>query len=324
MLDSSELKEAKQYIGDILFKESVSLAQISSWNTGGIAPLVFYPKSALELSLLIQFLRRKKKQYLIVGSTSNLLFDDRSPEYILVKNGPYIANVTVGDKPNTLICDSGHSVPWLCYKLACRGLSGIEHCSGIPGTLGGLIYMNGGSMRRSLSENIEWVEILDADGEVKRLSVEECGFSRRRSIFQAANDEMLILRTCLHFLKREPAQIKREIFDIMKSRRAKFPLDQPNCGSVFVSDPKVYDELGPPGAIIERQGLKGVSYGGASISRKHANFIVNDSDAKSSDILMLIKEIYDRVKQSTGHSLNSEVEFVDYQGKFHSAHLVNS
>ena len=282
MLDSSEQKEAKQYIGDIYFKEHVNLAQISSWNTGGIAPLVFYPKSSNELSLLIQFLKRKKKPYLTVGSTSNLLFDDRNPEYILVKNGPYISNVTVGDRPNTLVCDSGHSVPWLCYKLACRGLSGIEHCSGIPGTLGGLIYMNGGSMRRSLSENIEWVEILNVDGEVERLSVDECGFSRRRSIFQVANNEMLILRTCLHFLEREPVQIKREIFDIMRSRRAKFPLDKPNCGSVFVSDPKIYDELGPPGAIIERQGLKGLSFGGASISRKHANFIVNDSGAKSS------------------------------------------
>ena len=206
MLDSSELKEAKQYIENIYFKQHVNLAEISSWNTGGIAPLVFYPKSSTELLLLIKFLRRKKKQYLIVGSTSNLLFDDQNPEYILVKNGPYISNVITGDKPNTLICDSGHSVPWLCYKLACQGLSGIEHCSGIPGTLGGLVYMNGGSMRRSLSENVEWVEILNIEGEVKRLSVDECGFSRRRSIFQGADDEMLILRTCLHFVERDPVQ----------------------------------------------------------------------------------------------------------------------
>jgi UDP-N-acetylmuramate dehydrogenase len=201
-----------------------------------------------------------------------------------------------------------------------NGLAGHEHICGIPGTIGGLIYMNGGSMRRSISENLISVTSIDSWGEAHTRDAASCAFAYRYSIFHSLDE--IITAVSLRFEHGQPKTIRQKMLKILGDRRRKFP-SQPNCGSVFKSDPKMYEIVGPPGQAIEQSGLKGLNIGGAQVSTLHANFIVNTGDAKAKDILTLINEVAARVEQTTGFKMDAEVIYVSSSGEMVPADRVN-
>jgi UDP-N-acetylmuramate dehydrogenase len=180
--------------------------------------------------------------------------------------------------------------------------------------------MNGGSQRKGIGDHLVSCRCVDRVGELFELTREECQFAYRQSTIQA--NQWLVLDATFRLEFGNAVEIRREMLKILQERRKKFPLKEPNCGSVFVSDPAMYAQWGPPGAVIERCGLKGRRQGGAEISQRHANFIVNRNGGTAEDILFLIRLIRETAMEQLGCQLNCEVRYVAEDGSVEPAHEV--
>lgn len=299
-------------------RTSVPLATLSRWRIGGPADCVVAPSGGEECRLVLDHCRAHAIRTIVVGHGSNLLFDDAGLRGVVVHIGQRMARVEI---EGTLVwSQAGAWVPSLARRIGAAGLTGAEHLVGIPGTLGGLVCMNGGSLRRSVGEHVEEVTCVMPDGRLETFPREACGFAYRRSRFQTGG--VLVVECRLRFPRGDSGQSRRRMLEIMASRRRRFPLRLPNCGSVFVSDPAMYETVGPPGAAIERCGLKGLRMGGAEISPLHGNFIVNLGGASSRDVLGLVHTIRNRVREETGFWMDCEVRHVDPDGVMRPAHEV--
>lgn len=299
----------QQICGDGLFR-NCSLANLSNWKVGGVVEFLVKPKNSTQLRNVINCCNQLGKRFLVVGSTSNLLFSDTGLDAVLIQLGGDFSEISVTE--TDVIAQPGVWVPFFARVMQTKGLGGIEHIVGIPGTLGGLVCMNGGSLRRGIGENVTNVSAMNTQGEVFSYSFEECNFKYRESIFQTNNQ--FITEIKIRLVAKDKAIIRKEMLEIMGSRRRKFPRKEPNCGSVFVSDPAMYDEFGPPGKVIEQCGIKGKRFGKAEISASHANFIVNKGGATAEDILFLVFDAHSKVLALTGYDMRSEVLFVNDNG----------
>lgn len=288
------------------------LGKQSWWRIGGTVRLLVEPSSLAELSALRAAIREEGVSSLFIGEMSNLLIADGPIDAVAIRLGASFRAVKQLT-PTTVSVESGAWVPGVARLLQRQGLSGLEHTCGIPGTLGGLVMMNGGSLRQAIGTNIVSVASIDAAGKIVHRPREDCEFSYRNSIF-ARLDEV-ISKVELRLEPGDPVASRRRMHSILRARRLKFPRKLPNCGSVFKSDPASYADFGPPGAMIERAGWKGVSRGGAQVSPLHANFIVNRGAAKAADVLSLIGEIQHSVEANCGHRMQPEVRYVDRNGR---------
>lgn len=295
----------------------VPLWRISRWRIGGLADVIVHPRNINELARLWAWLHERKLAHVVFGATSNLLFADEGLRAIGVQIGGAFASLDITGSEIT--AGPGVWVPKLARRAMQAGLTGIEHICGIPGTLGGLICMNGGSQRKGIGEVIVSVTSVDAQGMIRQRSREDCAFAYRHSVFQDC-DEVIAGAV----LRLEPATdngtVRREMLEILGGRRRKFPLKHPNCGSVFVSDPIMYADLGPPGSLLEHLGLKGARCGAAQVSHHHANFIVNLGGGLATDVLNLIRHTISIVYANTGYQLRTEVIYVNPVGEMIPAH----
>ncbi|TVR95944.1 MAG: UDP-N-acetylmuramate dehydrogenase [Rhodospirillales bacterium] len=289
----------------------VPLRRISRWRIGGPADVLVRPHSVDDIARLRRFLHRRGIAHVVIGSTSNLLFDDAGLRAVCIQIGAPLAYAAITGTRVT--AGSGVWVPCLARRVMQAGLSGIAHVCGIPGTLGGLVCMNGGSQRQCIGTVVDSVTSVAVTGEVHRRPGRACGFGYRQSVFQD-NGEVIAEVVLELGVAADRAALRREMLQILASRRRKFPQKQPNCGSVFKSNPALYDKFGPPGAVIETLGFKGRSIGGARVSETHANFIVNEGDATARDVLRLIQEIHRAVLAHTAHAMDVEVRFVRQDG----------
>lgn len=291
---------------------NVSLANISRWQIGGRAHAIIKPRSLEDLVRLRRFLHREGLFHVVFGATSNLLFDDEGIDVPCIQIDASFSTMAV--EANRISLAAGVWAPELARRAMQAGLGGLAHISGIPGTMGGLICMNGGSQRKGIGETVQQVVSVDQTGIVHSYDRDACGFSYRRSIFQS-NNEIVAGITLELTPTTDRRALRREMIEILASRRRKFPRNEPNCGSVFVSDPSAYNEFGPPGALIEGLGFKGRRVGGAMVSPRHANFIVNRGNATATDVLTLIRQISEESERKTGSALVSEVRFVAKNGQ---------
>jgi UDP-N-acetylmuramate dehydrogenase len=294
--------------------ENVDLALNSQWQIGGIANLMLCPRSTVALRKTINWFIERGISYVVIGHTTNLLFSDKGLNVPCIVINASLSNLIVND--NYVVAEAGIWVPKLARLLMLNNLTGAEHICGIPGSLGGLVCMNGGSQRKSISQSIVSVESIDITGNYIKRSRKECNFEYRQSIFQNNRDIITSVQLKLNYGIKD--EIRRNILSILKDRRKKFP-KEPNCGSIFKSNPIMYDEIGPPGRIIERLGLKGMQVGGAQVSEKHANFFVNIGNATSTNMLQLISQVNSLVLENTGWRLDAEVLYLCESGKLMSA-----
>jgi UDP-N-acetylmuramate dehydrogenase len=291
-------------------EQDVSLAEISQWRIGGKADLIIRPSTSTELSELRAWFHARSLPHIVIGATSNLLFSDKGLRVPCIQIGQRMARMNVTGQ--TVQAEAGVWVPGLARRLMQAGLTGGEHICGIPGTLGGLICMNGGSQRKGIGNSVVSVESVDAAGNVAQRLVEQCDFAYRYSVFQE-NGEIITSAT-LSFPEGIPTLIRHAMLKILAERNRKFPRKLPNCGSVFKSNPAMYADVGPPGAIIERLGLKGMCCGDAQVSTQHANFIVNLGNATSEEVMNIILKVVTDVESATGHQLEVEVKCVEPDG----------
>lgn len=299
-------------------RRDVGLSAISQWRIGGSADLVVQPEDTEQVAKLLSWFGTRGIKPVVIGLTSNLLFDDAGLRAPCIQIGPRMGQLSIDG--TDVQAGAGLWVPGLARQLMQAGLGGAEHICGIPGTLGGLICMNGGSQRKGIGSAVVTVHSVDRNGIIHQRSAEDCAFAYRRSVFQTNGE---IITAChLHLDPRPRIEIRAEMRAILAERRRKFPRKEPNCGSVFKSNPAMYAEIGPPGAAIEQLGFKGQRIGGALVSPRHANFIVNTGEARAQDVLTLIARIAEAVQAATGYRMEAEAIFVRADGRLQPADTV--
>lgn len=299
-------------------QREASLARHSWFRIGGPADLLVEPETPETAAAVFGLLQGQDQvPWLIIGDGSNLLFDDAGLRGVAVRIGRAMARISVTE--TRLTAQGGAWTPYVALAAGRAGLTGIEHVVGIPGTFGGLVMMNGGSLRRSIGTHLDWIDWLSEDGTLRRIPAAEAGFAYRRSALQ--NQRGAILAAGLTLEPAHRAIVQAEMRAILHNRRAKFPLKLPNCGSVFLSSPELYETIGPPGQAIEEAGLRGLRHGAAQIAAVHGNFIVNHGGARAADVLALIAVARRTVQARTGIWMDAEVRHVRSDGTIVPAHV---
>lgn len=293
------------------FSVNVSMANISSWRVGGCAAVLVNPSSLQQLIDVTVMLSAKKLPYLVIGNTTNLLFTDENIDAVIIQVGSSLSECRI--EGEVIIAQAGLWVPKLARKAMQASLTGVEHICGIPGTLGGLIAMNGGSQRKSIGSAVSSVITVSECGTLNTYANADCKFSYRSSIFQRTNEIIVQVELILRKVD-DKRRVRREMRNILQRRNEKFPRKLPSCGSVFVSNPSMYAAYGPPGKVIETYGMKGLGKGGAQVSNTHANFIVNNGGASAADILYLINFLRESVYNKTGYLMDVEAKYVNADG----------
>ncbi|WP_239807438.1 UDP-N-acetylmuramate dehydrogenase [Croceicoccus hydrothermalis] len=305
--------------GSVRIGVDVPLRTIARWRIGGPCDVLLEPLNQDGLSCTLRELNGSGLPFVVVGDGSNLLFDDAGFRGVVIRIGRNLSNFAIEDTRVT--AEAGIWIPNFVRRVGCAGLKGAEHAVGIPGTLGGLLVMNGGSQRKGIGENVVSVTGIDMQGERIVLTREECNFSYRSSVLQEL--KLVVVEAEFQFERTDAMESRHEMIGIMASRRKKFPLRLPNCGSVFLSDPAMYEIVGPPGKVIEDAGLRGTRIGDAQIAENHGNFIVNLGAASSKDVLSLIHMIRNTVHDRTEFWLRCEVRYLSPEsGDIIPAHLV--
>ncbi|MBL7685955.1 MAG: UDP-N-acetylmuramate dehydrogenase [Deltaproteobacteria bacterium] len=293
----------KKLKGELLFNES--LARYTTIKIGGLADALLFPADLDDLTQAIALCRALDLPYFVMGNGSNLLIRDGGVRGLVIRLQKTLNQFrALEEKDGKMFfeIDAGYSLPKFVEYSKQNGLSGIESLYGVPGTLGGAVMMNAGTREGEISSVIESVTVLDAQGHLKTYPKKRLAFEYRALKIPRAE---IILKAQLGLLKSESSVVAEKIEFFQKRRHDTQPLDQANLGSVFKNPPKKY-----AAELIEELGLKGVRVGGARISTKHSNWIVNEGQAKARDVLALIGLVKDKVKEITGIKLETEVKIV--------------
>ncbi len=292
------------------------LSRHCTWKIGGPADRLVEPNSTDQIEQLITFAHQTRIPWIAIGKGSNLLFNDEGLRGLVIKLGSAFSRVTIED--GCIQAQTGISIPRLAHRTACLGLTGLEHTVGIPCTLGGLVTLNGGSLQQSIGRLVQDVTWIDSQGQRHRVTGKDCGFSYRHSRFLF--EKVIITDVTLQCQQANVTHVRQAMLTTLKTRRQRFPLRWPNCGSVFKRHLELFTQWGPPGKIIEDLGLKGYRCGNAVISDQHANFFLNHGQATAQDVLALIRTVREQVYQKSGHWMECEVIHVDSQGTMRPAH----
>ena len=304
MVGKSEITDALAgiAIGKILHDEPMS--RHTSLCVGGNAGALVFVESENQLIEIVRRLRKRRINFIPVGNLTNIIVRDGGYKgAILVIKGLKEINCASVPEGNYIIsAQAGASLSGLVSFAAAKALAGMEFCAGIPGSVGGAVWMNAGAYGNEIKDIIQAISLLTAEGEKRILRREEISFGYRSSGLPA---ESIILDAKFKLEKGKIEQIKGRISEIILSRQKKHPLNFPNAGSIFKNL-----QTQPAGRLIEEMGLKGTSCNDAEISLAHANFIVNKGKATASDVLSLITTIQTKAKKEKGINLETEVVII--------------
>ncbi len=270
----------------------------TTFKIGGAADIMITVQSIDELKTALSACKDSDVPFMILGNGSNLLVSDDGIEgAVILLDGDFKAITVDGE---TVTAGAGAKLSKLCTVALDEELSGLEFAYGIPGSVGGAMYMNAGAYGGEMKDVALSVTALTADGEVKEYSLEELNLGYRTSIFKTNGEIILFSKYQLH--KGERSAIKAQMDDVMNRRKTKQPLEYPSAGSVFKRPEGAF-----AGTLIEQCGLKGRTVGGAQVSEKHAGFIINVGGATCDDVMNLVKLVQDVVKTETGYFLEREI-----------------
>lgn len=281
---------------------NADLRNYTTYKLEGKVACVYFPEDVTELEKLILKLKKENMKYKILGNGSNLIFSDDTYEGVIIKLDEF-NNLEI--KNNIVTVGAGYNLIKLSLKVARLGLAGLEFASGIPGTVGGAVYMNAGAYKSDMGYVVREVKVLTPDLKIKTLYNKDMNFHYRSSFLQE-NPGFICLEAKIVLRKGDPDAILEVIKERKQRRIITQPLEYPSAGSVFRNPSNDF-----AGRLIEELGYKGKHIGGAYVSEKHANFIINKDNAKASDIRKLITEIKEKVKEKYNIDLIVEQEFVD-------------
>ena len=275
------------------------MSKHTSFKIGGNADVYIKVNNLSKLSTILKECQASDVDYMILGNGSNLLVSDDGIRGVVIRLDGDFRKITLLDD-TTIFCGAGATLAYLCkFALNC-GLTGLEFAWGIPGTVGGAVFMNAGAYDGEMKDVVHSVSHISPSGEIGRTEKENLNFGYRTSVYRSNN--MIITGVTLKLKKGNPDEIRAKMDDYMSRRSTKQPLEYPSAGSVFKRP-----EGNFAGALIEQCGLKGKTCGGAQVSEKHAGFIINKSNATAKDVRDLIGEIQKTVSEKTGYSLECEL-----------------
>lgn len=295
------IDEIKKFnFGEVL--ENVDISKYTTYNVGGHALAMIFPKDIYSLIELMKFINHYHIKYKVIGRGSNLIFSSELYDGILIKLDHFDELEING---NEITVGAGFQLIKLATRLSRIGYTGIEFATGIPGSVGGAIFMNAGAYKSDMGYIVKSVKVLTPELKVIELTNYDLDFHYRTSFLQK-NPGYICLQATLILKKGDPDEIMQLIDDRKKRRIASQPLEYPSAGSVFRNPEGDF-----AGRLIEEAGYKGKRIGGAMVSTKHANFVINFDHATGEDIKKLILEIKQVVKEKYNIDLKIEQEFVE-------------
>ncbi len=295
------IKDLKKLrIGKII--QNKELKDFTTYKVGGMPICIAIPDNEQKLIPLVKYLRENNVKFMILGNGSNVIFNSTNYDGVVIKmdNLNYLKIVN-----NIITVGAGYMLNKLAIRVSRLGLTGMEFATGIPGTIGGACYMNAGAYKTDMGYITTKVRVLTPDYQIKYLSNKEMDFHYRTSFLQK-NKDYICLGAVIVLRKGDPKAIM-DVINERKVRRVETqPLEYPSAGSVFRNPENDF-----AGRLIEEIGYKGKSIGGAKVSEKHANFIINNGNATGEDIKKLIGEIKSAVKEKYDIDLKVEQEFIE-------------
>ena len=272
----------------------------TTFRIGGPADIYIEPDYA-SIIPLVQYLKEQDVPFMVIGNGSNLLVSDEGIDGVVISLGKNSDGITISG--DTMVVEAGAMLSTVANAAADAGLTGLEFASGIPGSIGGAVYMNAGAYGGEIKDVIESVLVLTENLEKKVMTAEDLHMSYRHSSLMEEGG--YVLSAVLKLSKGDKEEIKAKIADIREQRIAKQPLKFPSAGSTF-KRPEGYFA----GKLIDDAGLRGYSVGGAQVSEKHCGFVVNKGDAKAADVLKLMKDVDSKVFEMFGVHLSPEVRII--------------
>lgn len=297
------LEELKAGLGaaGIPYRENEPLAEHCTFKIGGPARVFVAPQEEEQLCKAILLCRDLRLPYYLLGNGSNILFADEGWSGVILDTSA--PKSSIQREGCTLRAGAGTLLSSLCREALRAGLTGLEFAYGIPGTVGGAVYMNAGAYGGELKDVLTRVRYLNQEGQIVCAEAAELDLSYRHSIFEENGG--CILSAEFRLTPGDPAEIQAKMEDLMGRRRDKQPLDKPSAGSTFKRPAGAF-----AGALIDQCGLRGYRHGGAAISEKHCGFVVNLGGASCADVLALCDEVRDIVQEKTGYLLEKEIRVV--------------
>ena len=280
------------------------MGQYTSFKAGGRAALLVMPENQEELRRVLEYLSGEELPFMILGNGSNLLVRDGGYEGAMIKLGDGFRKIETNQETGLLTAGANVSMSQVARAAIDAGLAGFEPLSGIPGTLGGALFMNAGAYDGEMSFVVREALVMDRNGGDPRIvPKEEMALAYRRSAFQESGD--VILQVTLQLSPGDSKEIEEKVMEFTRKRNEKQPMNYPSCGSFF-KRPEGYFA----GKLITDAGLKGLKLGGAQVSSLHAGFLINTGDATAEDVLLLMKVVQRTVVDRFGVELEPEVRII--------------
>jgi UDP-N-acetylmuramate dehydrogenase len=287
-----------EYGGSVVFTHRLS--SLSSIGIGGEAAALYGPSSEDELKAVLKLAGEESAKIIFVGSCSNILFPDAAMDAVVIRPGGKFAMIEFDGARVT--AGAGVKLSRLIRDSSSKGLSGFEGLSGIPATVGGALAMNA-SYRGSISDRLERIQVMDPGGRV--CWVEKSGLEAGYRHLDL-RETGVILKAVFSLVPDDPGKIRKRVRDLVREKMDSQPLDKRTLGCIF----KNPGPGRPAWELIDKAGMRGRKHGGAAVSEKHANFIVNENSASSSDVRELINEIKEKVKEVSGITLEEEIRII--------------
>ena len=300
------LENLENIKGEILKDEPMS--KHTSFAIGGPADILAYPADRDDLLLLVRAARAQGAPYFLLGGGTNLLVRDGGFRGVVISLRRMDAVAiereyrSIGGAYGVVLAEAGAFLPKLVSFAAEEGFHGLEFAAGIPGTVGGAICMNAGTALGEIGDIVESVGLLSPEGVVVARTREEMGFGYRTA---SVPEGHVVIEARLVLRREDKEKIKARIQELLKTRKQRQPWGQPNAGSIFKNPQEE-----SAGSLIESAGLKGRTIGGAQVSEKHANFIVNRGRAKAADVIALMEVVKRTVLEVHGARLEPEIKII--------------
>ncbi len=275
------------------------MSSYTTFKIGGPADILITPSDREQLKTAVALCREQKIPYMIIGRGSNLLVSDRGISGAVIHICKGFDEIALSDE-GRVVCGAGASLSALCMFCLENGLSGLEFAYGIPGSVGGAVYMNAGAYGGEMRDVVASVEYLLPDGSTEVFGADELGFGYRKSVFTAS--DMIVVSATFELKNDATEDIRARMDDYIGRRKAKQPLQYPSAGSAFKRPEGHF-----AGALIESCDLKGFGIGGAAVSEKHAGFVINTGNATCDDVVALMSHIVKTVKERYGITLEPEI-----------------
>ena len=295
-------KGLEEILGEDQVIQDAPMTNFTSFRAGGSADLMAVPRTEDQLQAVLRYLTGEDVPHMVLGNGSNILVRDGGYRGVMVRMGEGFDQIR--QEGNSLICGCAASLAMAAKAAAHAGLTGLEFASGIPGSIGGAVFMNAGAYGGEMKEVLQEARILDREGaSVSTVSAEDLDMGYRHTRLHESGE--IVLEAKIELVPGDPEEIRKTMADLTARRNEKQPVTYPSAGSFF-KRPEGYFA----GKLIQDAGLKGLSIGGAQVSQLHSGFIINTGGATATDILQLMQVVQARVLEEFGVELKPEVRII--------------